>query len=53
MHVPAEEMAEIATERLFELIEGRNTEPSHRELGVTFIPRASCGCAAEGVPKAG
>jgi LacI family transcriptional regulator len=48
MHVPAEEMAEFATERLFELINGENTGASHRELDVTFIPRASCGCTTEG-----
>jgi DNA-binding LacI/PurR family transcriptional regulator len=48
MHVPAEEMARIATERLFELIDGANPAPSHRELAVTFIPRASCGCTTEG-----
>jgi LacI family transcriptional regulator len=44
MHVPAERMANIATERLFELIAGESSGPSHRELDVTFIPRASCGC---------
>jgi DNA-binding LacI/PurR family transcriptional regulator len=52
MHVPAEEMAEIATERLFELINGKNAEASHRELDVTFIPRVSCGCTTEGVDEA-
>jgi DNA-binding LacI/PurR family transcriptional regulator len=53
MHVPAEEMAEIATERLFELIDGETDGTSHRELDVTFIPRASCGCATGGVDTAG
>jgi Transcriptional regulators len=49
MHVPAERMAQIATERLFELIEGTNEGARHRELDVAFIPRASCGCT-EGAP---
>jgi DNA-binding LacI/PurR family transcriptional regulator len=49
MHVPAERMARLATERLFELIEGENNGPSHRELEVTFIPRTSCGCTTRGV----
>jgi DNA-binding LacI/PurR family transcriptional regulator len=48
MHVPAEEMAEIATERLFQLIDGESPGASHLELDVTFVPRASCGCTAEG-----
>lgn len=51
MHVPAEEMAELATERLFHLIDGEIAGPSHRELDVTFIPRASCGCTTEGVEE--
>lgn len=42
--VPAEEMARLATERLFELISGSNLGPSHQELPVTFIARQSCGC---------
>ena len=52
MHVPAEEMANIATERLFELIDLENPGASHRELDVTFIPRESCGCTTEGVELA-
>jgi LacI family transcriptional regulator len=44
MHVPAELMAQLATERLFELIDGELEGPLHRELDVTFIPRTSCGC---------
>jgi DNA-binding LacI/PurR family transcriptional regulator len=48
MHVPAERMAYLATERLFELIDGKSTGPSHRELDVTFIPRTSCGCTTRG-----
>ena len=44
MHVPAEQMAQLATEQLFELIEGAAEGELHHELDVTFIPRASCGC---------
>jgi DNA-binding LacI/PurR family transcriptional regulator len=51
IHVPAEEMAGIATERLFELIEGKNVAASHRELDVTFIPRTSCGCTTKGADQ--
>lgn len=49
MHVPAERMAQLATERLFELMDGENSGPSHRELDVTFLPRSSCGCTTRGV----
>ncbi|RKR73440.1 LacI family DNA-binding transcriptional regulator [Frondihabitans australicus] len=47
MRIPAEEMARIATERLFGLIDGTAdlAAPSHLELPVEFIARASCGCA--------
>lgn len=44
MAVPAEEMARRATERLFDLVDGRFDGPAHEELGVTFVPRRSCGC---------
>jgi DNA-binding LacI/PurR family transcriptional regulator len=37
-------MARRATERLFDLVEGRLDGPAHEELGVTFVPRRSCGC---------
>lgn len=42
--VPAAEMGRLATERLFELIDGSNLGPSHQELPVTFVARQSCGC---------
>lgn len=51
MHVPAEQMAQMATERLFDLIDGDKGDhgtASHIELEVTFIARASCGCTQEG-----
>jgi DNA-binding LacI/PurR family transcriptional regulator len=44
MHVPAERMAHLATELLFDLLDGESTGPAHLELDVTFIPRTSCGC---------
>lgn len=48
MHVPAERMARLATERLFDLVSG--TRPAQHEthlvLPVDFVPRASCGCEA-------
>lgn len=44
MHAPAEEMARIATELLFELIDGTAIGPSQRELPVTLTLRQSCGC---------
>lgn len=52
MHVPAEAMAQLATECLFELIDGEYDGALHRELTVTFMPRASCGCTTEGVELA-
>lgn len=46
MHVPAEHMARLATERLFDLVGG--TRPAggeeHLVLPVEFVPRESCGC---------
>lgn len=42
--VPAEQMAKRATERLFDLIEGRHDGPEHEELPVRFVARGSCGC---------
>jgi DNA-binding LacI/PurR family transcriptional regulator len=44
--VPAEEMAAVATERLLELIEGRTSGWTRRQMDVTFRYRASCGCAS-------
>lgn len=45
--VPAEEMARLATERLFTLIDDAapdGTAPSRRQLPVTLTIRQSCGC---------
>lgn len=46
MHVPAERMARLATEQLFDLVSG--TRPAEAEsplvLPVDFVPRGSCGC---------
>jgi LacI family transcriptional regulator len=44
VRVPAELMARVATERLFDLIEGSKPGPSHQELAVTLVLRESCGC---------
>jgi DNA-binding LacI/PurR family transcriptional regulator len=44
VRVPAEEMSRIATERLFDLIDGRSSGPSHTELPVEIVLRESCGC---------
>jgi DNA-binding LacI/PurR family transcriptional regulator len=49
VRVPAEQMAQLATDRLFELIDGHDDGPRHWELDVTFIPRTSCGCVTRGV----
>jgi LacI family transcriptional regulator len=43
MHTPAEDMARLATERLFELISGATDGPRHQELPVTLVLRESCG----------
>lgn len=42
--VPAEEMAAVATARLLELIDGRSTGWTRRQMDVTLRYRASCGC---------
>ena len=47
INVPAEEMAAIATERLFEIINGISPEPSHQEIPVSLVIRESCGCTQE------
>lgn len=46
MHVPAEEMARLATERLFDVVSGVPIaqEDSHVTLPVELVTRASCGC---------
>lgn len=48
MHVPAERMARLATERLFDLVSGTRPreDETHLVLPVDFVPRASCGCEA-------
>jgi DNA-binding LacI/PurR family transcriptional regulator len=48
MHVPAERMARLATERLFDLIAGERVSGSdaHVVLPVELVPRQSCGCEA-------
>jgi DNA-binding LacI/PurR family transcriptional regulator len=43
VHVPAEEMARIATERLFDLIAGSSDGPSQQHLPVVLVERESCG----------
>lgn len=46
MHVPVEEMARLATERLFGLVAGVAVaaEDAHTILPVTLVERQSCGC---------
>jgi len=44
VHVPAEDMARAATERLFEIIGGEVPETRHQELPVRLVVRESCGC---------
>ncbi|MBT2502260.1 LacI family DNA-binding transcriptional regulator [Curtobacterium sp. ISL-83] len=44
MRVPAEEMARLATEQLFDRIEDTDRAPARRELPVTLVVRESCGC---------
>lgn len=48
MHVPAERMARLATERLFDLIAGEpiEGEAAHVVLPVDLVARQSCGCEA-------
>lgn len=48
MHVPAERMARLATERLFALIAGESIEEhdAHVVLPVELVQRQSCGCEA-------
>ncbi|WP_405059917.1 LacI family transcriptional regulator [Kribbella sp. NBC_01505] len=42
--VPAEEMARVATETLFAVINGTHRSPAHTELPVRYTYRRSCGC---------
>jgi LacI family transcriptional regulator len=44
VRVPAQEMARLATDCLFALVEGAPVAPSRRELPVTLTIRQSCGC---------
>jgi DNA-binding LacI/PurR family transcriptional regulator len=46
VHVPAERMARLATERLLELVAGRTLRPEdfHTVLEVDLVRRDSCGC---------
>jgi LacI family repressor for deo operon, udp, cdd, tsx, nupC, and nupG len=51
MHVPAERMARLATEQLFDLVSGaRTTEERHAVSPVEFVARASCGCGGRRHP---
>ncbi|MFB2582415.1 LacI family DNA-binding transcriptional regulator [Herbiconiux sp. P15] len=46
MHVPAERMARLATERLFDLVSGESVGQgdAHVTLPVELVARESCGC---------
>ena len=44
VHVPAERMARLATERLFDLIAGEPIDETLLELPVSLVVRESCGC---------
>lgn len=46
MHVPAEHMARLATERLFDVVAGNEIEEglAHAVLPVELVARQSCGC---------
>ena len=44
VRVPAEEMARLATDCLFALVEGAPVTPKRRQLPVTLTIRQSCGC---------
>ena len=43
IHTPAEEMARLATERLFDLIDGKADGPAQQLLPVSLVVRDSCG----------
>jgi LacI family transcriptional regulator len=49
IRVPAEEMARIATERLFDLVDGVDGWSRH-ELDVDLVVRESCGCTPAASP---
>lgn len=44
VHVPAEEIARLATERLFEIIDGTRSGWSRLQVDVQLALRESCGC---------
>jgi LacI family transcriptional regulator len=44
VRVPAEEMARLAAERLFALVEGSPVTPNRHQLPVSLTIRESCGC---------
>ncbi|QDZ15885.1 LacI family DNA-binding transcriptional regulator [Humibacter ginsenosidimutans] len=44
VRVPAEQMSRFAAEQLFRLIDGSAQGPTHHELDVELVLRASCGC---------
>jgi LacI family transcriptional regulator len=44
VRVPAQEMARLATDCLFALVEGAPVTPNRRQLPVTLTIRQSCGC---------
>jgi LacI family transcriptional regulator len=46
--VPAEELARVATTRLFEILDGVGDGPSHQQLPVSMTLRRSCGCTPKG-----
>jgi DNA-binding LacI/PurR family transcriptional regulator len=51
IHVPAESMARLAAEQLFELVAGADIDGErHTVHPVEFVPRASCGCTAQPHP---
>ncbi|MFD1720353.1 LacI family DNA-binding transcriptional regulator [Amnibacterium endophyticum] len=49
VHVPAEELARIAAERLFALIDESQTAPTRDDLQVSLVRRRSCGCPEQDV----
>lgn len=50
--VPAEELARLATERLFDIIDGIGNGPAHQQLPVSLTLRESCGCTSRGARQA-
>jgi LacI family transcriptional regulator len=44
VRTPAERMSRLAAEQLFRLIDGSAEGPTHHELDVDLVFRASCGC---------